>query len=284
MPWQSIHGVDIYYEITGNGSPVLFIPGPGSCLLDWENQIPAISAEHQVIAFDLRGYGRSARHSGPYTINQFAEDTAGLIKSLGLAPVHVVGTALGGMAALQLSLDFPEFVNKLVIVNSLPEVKLSSFRARWEIGQRFLLTRLFGMWGTGLVLSRRVFPTPQQSDLKGKIRSSLGGKRPSGLHVFGARTSGLERSGSPRFSSLGGKKAFYKEHPRGRDGCHCRPRACQSNRSSRGVQPHRPRVSEPGRFNGAFGSPYGVALIIKMLAYCCSWSVLPNSTKRLLWQ
>jgi 3-oxoadipate enol-lactonase len=178
MPWHSIHGVDLYYEITGNGSPVVLIHGLGSSLLDWENQVPSISAQYQVIAFDLRGYGRSARHTGPYTINQFTKDTAGLIKSLGPAPVHVVGLSLGGMVALQLSLDYPELVNKLVIVNSLPEVKLSSFRARWEIGLRFLLTRLFGMRITGLVLSRRVFPNPQQRDLRKKFAARWAGNDP----------------------------------------------------------------------------------------------------------
>jgi pimeloyl-ACP methyl ester carboxylesterase len=205
MPWKSVHGLEIYYEIAGSGPPVLLIHGLGSSHQDWEHQVPDLAEKFQVIALDLRGHGKSERHIGPYTISQFAADTGTLMEKLGVAPVHVVGISMGGMVAFQLSLDCPDLVEKLVVVNALPEVSLSSFRAQWEIGQRYFLTRFLGMRFTGRILSKRVFPGPEQAALRDNFAIRWAQNDP---HVYMSSVRGIldwsvrERLGSLKCPTL----------------------------------------------------------------------------------
>jgi pimeloyl-ACP methyl ester carboxylesterase len=227
MPWQYIHGLEIYYEVSGSGPPVMLIHGLGSSLQDWENQIPILSKKFQVITVDLRGHGKSGRHTGPFTITQFAEDTAALLGKIGAEPVNLVGISMGGMVAFQLSLDCPDLVEKLVVVNTLPEVNLSSLRARWEIGQRYFLTRLLGMRLTGRILSRRVFPDFGHEELRNKFAFRWAQNDPD---VYMATVRGIlgwsvqERLGSIQcptlvvagendFIPLEAKKSFMRQIP-----------------------------------------------------------------------
>lgn len=160
------NGIDIYYERIGEGQPILLIHGLGSSSRDWEMQIPSFSKQYQVISFDLRGHGQSQKPSGPYTMSLFAKDTAELVKSLGLAPVHVVGISLGGMIAFQLALDHPELIKSLVIVNTGPEVVVRTMKDRWQVFFRFAIVYLLGMRKMGEVLSKRLFPKDEQASLR----------------------------------------------------------------------------------------------------------------------
>jgi len=166
MPKLHANGVDLYYKISGDGQPLLFIHGLGSSSRDWEYQLPFFSLRYQMVAFDLRGHGRSQKPRGPYSMSLFAKDTAELIKSLGIAPVHVVGISLGGMIAFQLAVDHPELIRSLVIVNSGPEVVARTLKEHWQVFFRFAIVRLLGMRKMGEVLSKRLFPKEEQSDIQ----------------------------------------------------------------------------------------------------------------------
>ena len=166
MPKLSVNNIDLHYEITGQGQPVLFIHGLGSSARDWEYQVSFFSKHYQVITFDLRGHGQSQKPVGPYSMSLFAHDTAELIKSLGVAPVHVVGISLGGMIAFQLAVDYPGLIKSLVIANAWAEVVPRTSKDYWNVFMRFAVTRLFGMRKTGEVLGGRLFPEEKQADLK----------------------------------------------------------------------------------------------------------------------
>lgn len=125
--------IDLYYEVTGQGNPIVFIHGLGSSIRDWEYQVEYFSRRFQVIAFDIRGHGKSEKPAGPYSIPLFAGDTAELIKALDIAPAHVVGISLGGMIALQLAANEPELVRSLVVVNSGSEMVARSLKERLEV-------------------------------------------------------------------------------------------------------------------------------------------------------
>jgi len=88
---MQINGTDLYYEVTGKGQPLAFIHGLGDSTQTWEKQVAFFSSTYKVVTFDVRGHGRSDKPAGPYSIPLFAEDTAGLLRSLQLAPAHVVG-------------------------------------------------------------------------------------------------------------------------------------------------------------------------------------------------
>src|SRR3972149_3703937 len=129
-------------------------------------QTPFFSERYKVIAFDVRGHGKSDKPPGSYRIEQFAADAAELIKALGIVPAHVVGISMGGMIAFQLAVDAPDLIRSLIIVNSAPEYVARSLKERLQIFQRFLIVRLLGMRKMGEVLSKRLFIKPEQEALR----------------------------------------------------------------------------------------------------------------------
>lgn len=166
MPKLNIDDVELYYETTGQGQPIVFIHGLGSSSRDWEMQVPFFSKQYQAVTFDVRGHGNSAKPPGPYSMAQFAADTAGLIRALECAPAHIVGISLGGMIAFQLAVDAPDLVRSLTIVNAAPEFVARTAGERYQVFQRKLIIRLLGMRKMGEVLSKRLFVKPEQADLR----------------------------------------------------------------------------------------------------------------------
>ena len=166
MPTVQSNGIKLYYEMQGDGQPLLFLHGLGSSTRDWEYQVPEFSESYQVITFDLRGHGQSDKPAGPYSIAMFAEDTAGLLRALGIDQAHVVGLSLGGGIAFQLAVDMPLAVKTLTIVNSAPELLVRSFKEKAALWQRLAIVRLLGMRRMGEVLSKRLFVRPEHAELR----------------------------------------------------------------------------------------------------------------------
>lgn len=158
--------VEIYYEMQGDGEPLLLIHGLGSSSRDWEMQVPHFSQHFRVIKVDLRGHGRSGKPPGPYTMSLFAEDVASLLEELGTYPAGVLGISLGGMVAFQLVLDFPYLVKKLVIVNSVPALVPRGIEDVVSYWQRRAIVRLMRMRKMGQVLADKFFIEPGQEPLK----------------------------------------------------------------------------------------------------------------------
>ena len=167
MPMITLNGLDVFYETRGAGDPVLLIHGLGSSTEDWEPQVDALARDFTVVAYDVRGHGRTGKPGGTYSVAQFASDAAELIRALRLAPVHVVGLSMGGMIAFQLAADHPELVRSLVIVNSGPEMVLRTFKERLGIVQRRLIVRLMGMRKMGEVLADRLLPGAEHAARRG---------------------------------------------------------------------------------------------------------------------
>jgi len=166
MPQVKANDIHLYYEVNGQGQPLLFLHGLGSSVRDWERQVPEFSESYQTIAFDLRGHGRSDKPAGPYSLPLFASDTTGLLKALGLGPAHVVGISLGGAIAFQLTLDSPELVKTLTIVNSGPTMTGGTQDAQQEVERRVAIVRQMGMRAMGQALSGGLFPKPEQASLR----------------------------------------------------------------------------------------------------------------------
>ena len=161
-----VDDIDLYGEIAGEGEPLLLIHGLGSCCRDWDPQIAAFRQHYRVIAFDLRGHGRSSRPRDGYSIPRFARDTAALLGALQTGPVHVVGISLGGMVAFQLAVDAPHLVSSMTIVNSGPEVPAETFKQRLPLYVRLLYIRLLGLRRMAKMIAKRLFPEPGQADLR----------------------------------------------------------------------------------------------------------------------
>lgn len=116
--FAKINGIELCYEIFGEGYPIILIHGFGARKEGFKCQIPALSKEFKVITFDNRGAGKSERVNEVYTMHTLADDVRGLLDFLEIKKTHVLGTSMGGLIAQQFVLKYPEYVNKLVLVNT----------------------------------------------------------------------------------------------------------------------------------------------------------------------
>jgi pimeloyl-ACP methyl ester carboxylesterase len=115
MATVNVNGCEIYYEVHGQGDPLVLIMGLRRNLEWWYRQIPALSQHFQVIAFDNRGAGRSDKPVMEYSIRLFADDTAGLMEALAIPKAHILGISMGGYIAQELALNYPAKVKSLVL-------------------------------------------------------------------------------------------------------------------------------------------------------------------------
>jgi 3-oxoadipate enol-lactonase len=175
MPKLHTRDIDINYKITGKGEPLLFIHGLGAGMKSWQMQVPVFSEHYKVITFDLRGHGRSGKPLGVYDIKTFAADTAELMKSLGLCPAHVVGFSLGGMVGLQLSLDAPDMVKSLVVVNSpVTGYKQQSLKQGFQSWKHFTRVQLTGIGKNGQSNGHRLSSKEDEEQWQQTLTERLG--------------------------------------------------------------------------------------------------------------
>lgn len=120
MPTASVNGVEIYYEETGQGAPLVFSHEFGGDYRSWEDQVRYFSRRYRVIAYNHRGYPPSAvpKSAPDYSQDLLVADLLGLVKHLGLGPMHLVGCSMGANAARDFTLAHPEAVQSLTLVGA----------------------------------------------------------------------------------------------------------------------------------------------------------------------
>jgi pimeloyl-ACP methyl ester carboxylesterase len=115
----NVGDIDIAYKMLGKGDPILLFNGASDGMDAWDPSFPRIlSSNHTVIAFDSRGLGNTTSGSKPYTYQQLANDSAGLLDALKIPKADVMGYSLGSYIAQQLAIMYPDKVNSLVLVGS----------------------------------------------------------------------------------------------------------------------------------------------------------------------
>jgi len=110
-----VNDLNMYFEIHGQGFPLLLIMGLKRNTGWWYLQIPELAKHFKVIAFDNRGAGRTGMPDAEYSIPLFAEDTAALMDALGVSRAHVLGISMGGYIAQELAIRRPDLVEGLVL-------------------------------------------------------------------------------------------------------------------------------------------------------------------------
>jgi 3-oxoadipate enol-lactonase len=115
MPKAEVNGINLYYEVHGEGQPLLLIYGLAGRGNGWKFQAEALSPHFRVITYDNRGVGESDQPDEVYSIAQMADDAAGLLDSLGIESAHVFGISMGGMIAQEFALRHPQRVKKLAL-------------------------------------------------------------------------------------------------------------------------------------------------------------------------
>jgi len=117
MPTECLNGVDIHYEVDGDGAEtVVLINGLADDVDTWAYQLPALlEAGYRVVRFDNRGVGASGKPAGPYSGTLLAADTKAVVEHLGFNDVHLMGVSMGGMIAQQYALDYPRDLRSLTL-------------------------------------------------------------------------------------------------------------------------------------------------------------------------
>jgi pimeloyl-ACP methyl ester carboxylesterase len=114
----SLHGREVTYAEAGSGPALLLIHGMGGTRESWKDVIALLAREHTVIAPDLPGHGESDPGAGDYSIGALAAGLRDLLVALGHDRATLVGHSLGGGIAMQFAYQFPETIERLVLVSS----------------------------------------------------------------------------------------------------------------------------------------------------------------------
>ena len=118
MPIAHVNKVDLYYEVHGEGEPILLLPGLGSDAGTWVPFLPDVT-QYRAIIVENRGCGRSSKPPDSYSVEIMAEDLADFMEHLSIQPAHVIGKSMGGMIAQVLGAKYPDKVRSLVLASTV---------------------------------------------------------------------------------------------------------------------------------------------------------------------
>ncbi|HEU4799860.1 MAG TPA: alpha/beta hydrolase [Gemmatimonadales bacterium] len=110
----SVNGMQLYYEVSGAGEPLIVLHGAYMDIPSMGGIIPRLALTHRVYALELQGHGRTTDIDRPITYQNLADDVAAFMDAVGLEKADVFGYSMGGQAGLQLAIRHPARVNKLV--------------------------------------------------------------------------------------------------------------------------------------------------------------------------
>jgi pimeloyl-ACP methyl ester carboxylesterase len=137
----SLDNTRVRYWCAGEeGVPVLLVHGFGASVEWWERNVTALAARHRVYAFDLPGFGRSERLQEPLSLPLTVGFLRRFLDALDIPRAHVVGNSLGGLIAMQFAVQFPDAVDRLVLVGSAGFAR----QVHWVF--RLLSMPLLGHW------------------------------------------------------------------------------------------------------------------------------------------
>ena len=193
LPTQRLrlHGHDVEFATAGEGPAVLLVHGITSSLRTWSKVVPRLAESHRVIAPDLLGHGESAKPRGDYSLGSFASGLRDIMIALEIPTATVVGHSMGGGIAMQLAYQFPERVERLVLVNSggLGREVSVLLRAATLPGADLVLPLLFGtplVKPVGAVVGRTLSTLGLRSrgDLEGIAHGVASLRRREGQRAF----------------------------------------------------------------------------------------------------
>ena len=147
MPYASNNGVKIYYEVEGEGPPLVLAHGGGRDLEPWRGYgyVEALRDDFQLILFDMRGHGRSDKLHEPsgYSVRLWADDVLAVLDDIGIGKAHYFGFSLSARVGFQLATHHAARFNSFILLSispyDIPEVSVKGFKALIE-GLQLLLT------------------------------------------------------------------------------------------------------------------------------------------------
>ncbi len=115
--YAQVNGLNMYYEISGAGEPLIYIPA--AFAFAGLTEFPELVKCWRVVQVDLQGHGRTADIDRPLSIRQHAEDVAALMRHLGIERAHMLGWSYGGLIALRIAMEHPALADRVVTYGSL---------------------------------------------------------------------------------------------------------------------------------------------------------------------
>jgi len=116
--YAPVNGLQMWYELHGEGRPLVLLHGNLSTIgVDFGGMLPALAEGHRVVGVEQQAHGHTADIDRPLSIRLWAEDTAALLGHLGIDQADLFGFSTGSAVAMQLALDHPELVGKLVLAS-----------------------------------------------------------------------------------------------------------------------------------------------------------------------
>ncbi len=137
------HDVDLYFTELGEGETVVFCHGAGGNSASWYNQFGAFMKDYHCVAYDCRGFGRSICSAKEFDGSKFGSDAIALLDHLNVATAHFVCQSMGGWTGVQVALQFPDRVGKLVLSDTIGGIALASgIQSIQTLSERVSDTRL----------------------------------------------------------------------------------------------------------------------------------------------
>jgi pimeloyl-ACP methyl ester carboxylesterase len=135
MPKAQINGIELYYEVHGQGPAVVFAHGAGGNHLSWWQQVPVLARQYRCISFDHRGFGQSLDVPHGPGSQAFVQDLKGLLDHLEIERAALVAQSMGGRTCLGFTLAYPERVPALVMADTtggFSDARMAQLRAEGE--------------------------------------------------------------------------------------------------------------------------------------------------------
>lgn len=156
----SINGIDIHYELSGNGPVVTFVHSLATDLSLWDDLAATLDERFTVLRYDARGHGQSSAPEVPFTWPMLVDDLVGLLDALKIERTHFVGLSMGGMLGQYFALTHPERLDRLVLVSTTSRVPPEA-KPLWD--ERIAVAREKGMQAHVAGTLERWFTAPYRA-------------------------------------------------------------------------------------------------------------------------
>lgn len=173
----------IYYEVTGDGEPLVLSHGAGGNHAIWFEQVAFFSRRYKVITWDQRSFGNSTDHAGRHHPEAFAADLLALLDHLDIDRAHLAGQSMGGWTTARFALDHPDRVRSVILADTTGGFATDAAKADYERLRTGEARTEAARW----IADGRLDQPAMRSFLYGQI-SSLNGERPRdiGQSLFAA--------------------------------------------------------------------------------------------------
>src|SRR5687768_7904921 len=162
MAFADVNGTRLFYQVSGQGEPIVLIPGLGTTHAFFSGVTPILAQRYQVVAMDLRGVGQSAKPKQDYSMELWADDIAALLKHLNIGRAHILGSSLGGCVALAFADRYLAQTSSLVLAATFSEIDRLlelNYRVRIALIEKVGMTELLADFAVTALFGRSFYET-----------------------------------------------------------------------------------------------------------------------------